>query len=216
MIWNKPLERNVINKNTGIKHTRRRTQFKPEHQWRDHLLTHKLLVIHWCGGLQVQNKVFHCTCNVVLFWAKNRELEVKSRCFEPAGHVLHAASLPLHLLPCWFSPSAEQQGRFSRRNREPRQKVRICHPVKSEFCGSSVFILFYSAILTVLRVPKRGALCTGDIWSRGSAQGRRKRLGLEGVRKKKCPPPLFSASTFCGSVLQCCRWKARWESAQGN
>lgn len=125
---------------------------------------------------------------------------MKSRCFEPSGHVLHSPSLPLRLLPCWFSPSAEQQGGFSRCNRGPRQKVRACHSVKSEFCGSSVFILFCSAILVVLRVPKPGVLCTTSLHRRRlklrKCARKTKNVWCSRVRGKKCPPP--SARTLTG------------------
>lgn len=107
---------------------------------------------------------------------------MKSRCFEPAGHVSHSPSLPLHLLPCWFSPSAEQQGRFSRCNRGPRQKGRV----------------FYSLLLCdphgVARAETRSSLHRRHLKSRKCVR-KTETFGARGCEKKSVPPPL-SARTF--------------------
>lgn len=116
---------------------------------------------------------------------------MKSRCFEPAGHVSHSPSLPLHLLPCWFSPSAEQQGRFSRCNRGPRQKGRV----------------FYSLLLCdphgVARAETRSSLHRRHLKSRKCVR-KTETFGARGCEKKSVPPPPFCenffAALFCSVV----------------
>lgn len=145
----------------------------------------ELLVIRWrCRGLQVQNKVFTSTAHATLFCS-----EPKIESWRWSRDVLNLQGMSRIRPPslCTFSPAGFLPQRSSRAD----SAVATEGPAKRAAC----FILFYSAILTGLRVPKRGALCTGGIWSRGSAWGRRKHLVLEGARKKVSPPPL-SARTF--------------------
>ena len=146
-------------------------------------------------GTQVPNKVFTSTAHASLFCS-----EPKIESWRWSRDVLSLQGMSCIRPPslCVFSPAGFLPQRSSRADSAVATEgpaKRSARVILSSLNSVAAAFLFSSALRSSWCCACRNQefsappLCTGDVWSWGSARGRRKMFGARGCEKKSAPPP---------------------------